>query len=156
MSQSLSAEAIEEVLASHYIGHLACSLDDTPYVVPITYYYDAERNSLVGYTAEGKKVDVLRKNPKVSVAISHIDNLSHWKSVILEGTFQEIEGSESLQVLQLLITKLEGLINEEGKQHVEQIRDMARANDAKSKVIYRIQIDRKNGRFEAGDFKLDI
>jgi len=156
MSQSLTAEAIEQVLATHYIGHLACSLHDTPYVVPITYYYDADHNSLIGYTAEGRKVDVLRQNPKVSVAVSEVDDLSHWKSVIVDGQFEEITGAESLKALHLLVTKLETLINEEGKQHVEHIRDMARANETKDKVIYRIHIEQKHGRFEAGDLKLDV
>ena len=156
MSQSLTAEAIEQVLSSHYIGHLACSLHDTPYVVPITYYYDAASNSLIGYTAEGRKVEVLRQNPNVSVAVSEVDDLSHWKSVIVGGRFEEITGTASLKALQLLITKLEALINEEGKQHVERIRDMARANETKDKVIYRIHIEQKHGRFEVGDLKLDV
>lgn len=156
MSQALSPEAIETVLSQHYIAHLACSLDDKPYVVPITYYYDADSNSLIGYTAEGQKVNILRQNPQVSVAISHIDNLSHWQSVILEGQFEEITGTASMQALQLLITKLEALVNQEGKQHVAQIRDVARAREDGTKVIYRIRLTAKHGRYEAGDLKLEV
>lgn len=156
MSLPLNQDSIEELLKSHYIGHLGCSLEDRPYVVPITYYYDAPNNSLIGYTAEGHKIGVMRQNPMVSVAVSEVEDLSHWKSVIVEGHFQELKDREAFDAIQTLVTKLEPLINEEGKQHVEQIRDMARANEKNPKVIYRIHIDQKSGRYEAGDVKLDI
>jgi hypothetical protein len=156
MSQALSEAAIEQILSTQYIGHLACSEDNRPYVVPITYHYDAEDNSLIGYTAEGQKVNILRKNPRVSVAVSHINDLSHWQSVVVEGQFEEVEGSDAMRAIQLLITKLETLINAEGKQQVNHIRDMARASEIGNKVVYRIHIDQKSGRFEAGDMKRDI
>jgi uncharacterized protein len=156
MSFSLSEEALETLLRSRYIGHLGCCLDNQPYVVPITYYYDAPHNSLIGYTSEGHKVEVMRQNPHVCVEISEVSNLSHWESAIVEGQFEELHGKAAMDAIQTLITKLEPLINEEGKQQVEQIRDMARANEANPKVIYRIHIHRKSGRYEAGDIKLDI
>jgi len=156
MSNELSLAQIEETLQSHYIGHLAYTLDNKPFVVPITYLYDAEHNSLIGYTAEGHKIEVMRKNPYVCVEVSSIRDLSHWKSVVVEGTYEELSGMDAVNALQSLVSKLERLINEEGKQHVDQIREMARANDKATKVIYRINISQKVGRFEAGDPKLAI
>ncbi len=156
MSFPLESDRIESVLQSNYIGHLACCLDDKPYVVPITYYYDAAQNSLVCYTAEGHKVDIMRQNPQVCVEVSEVDDLSHWRSVILEGRFEEMTGRDSIDVLQALIRNLEPMINQEGKQHVERIREMARATETSPKVTYRIHIDHKSGRYEAGNPKLDI
>lgn len=156
MSFPLQTDEIEKVLSRNYIGHLACCLDNKPYVVPITYFYDSEKNCILGYTAEGHKVEIMRQNPQVCVEVSEVRDLSHWKSVVLEGNFEEIKGLDSVKALQSLITRLEPLINEEGKQHVEQIRDMARAKESSPKVIYRIHIEKKYGRFEAGEINLDI
>lgn len=156
MSQALAAEAVEQLLASHYVGYLACSLNDQPYVVPITYYYDAADSSIIGYTAEGHKINVLRQNPRVSVIVADIQDLSHWQSAMIEGRFEEMKGTDAMHAIQLLITKLETLINQEGKQKVDQIRDMARASEQTDKVIYRIRIENKSGRIDQGDVKLDI
>lgn len=156
MSLPLPADQLEQILQSNYVATLGCCLENKPYVVPITYFYDAPQNSLIGYTAEGHKVEIMRQNPQVCVQVSEIENLSHWQSVIVEGRFEELKGRDSVDAIQALITQLEPMINQEGKQHVEQIRDMARANEANPKVIYRIHIDSKSGRYEDGDIKLDI
>ena len=87
----------------------------------------------------------MRQNPQVCVEVSEVEDLTHWKSVILEGKFEEITGIESLDALQSLISQLEPKINKEGRQHVEQIGNMALfPNEQSPKVIYRIRIEERN------------
>ena len=77
MINNLSPEEIEKILSRNYIAHLACvDENSTPYLVPITFYYQAEENAFVCYTSEGKKIEILRKNPKVSVLVSEVEDLS--------------------------------------------------------------------------------
>jgi uncharacterized protein len=81
--REMSDKGIEELLSRVGYGHLACSLDDQPYVVPIHYAYDI-RNIYV-YTTEGKKSEIIEKNPHVCLQIEDVRDNKHWKSVIVTG-----------------------------------------------------------------------
>ncbi|GAB4403728.1 MAG: hypothetical protein OHK0039_03240 [Bacteroidia bacterium] len=152
MIAQLTTAEIDHILAHHYIGHLACcDPEGNPYLVPVTYYYDSDSDTIISYTAEGKKIGILRENPRVCLAVSEIDNLSHWRSVIINGTYEELHDLDAMRAIQLLITRLQKLVNDEGIQKVEYIKDVARADPGKTKVIYRINITSKSGRYEEGD-----
>lgn len=55
-------------------------------MVPITYAYDGE--SLLGHSADGLKLRMMRRNPVVCVEIDHMDDLANWRSVIAQGRFE--------------------------------------------------------------------
>ncbi|MEZ4773487.1 MAG: pyridoxamine 5'-phosphate oxidase family protein [Bacteroidia bacterium] len=151
MVGKLSSTEIESILSRNYIGHLACTDGLTPYIVPITYYYDAPRNSIIGYTTVGRKIETIRKNPKVCVEVSEITNLTNWTSIIAEGTYQELTGKDAFEAVKLLMHDLAEIINAEGQQKVDFISDMARLAEDKEKVIYRVHLEEKNGRFEKSE-----
>jgi len=57
-------KSIEKIIHKANVCHLALSLDDTPYVVPICFGYSAE--TIYFHSAkEGKKIDIIKKNNKV-------------------------------------------------------------------------------------------
>ena len=151
MISTLTNQATQTLLTANYVGHLAVSdSSGQPYVVPVTYFFDADTNSILGYSATGRKIDILRSNPKVSLAVTEVDQLNDWKSVVIEGTYGELDGMEAMQALQQLLTKLPDRINGEGQHQVEYIRDMAKTTPGNPKVIYRIHITSMGGRFEQG------
>ncbi|RMG26802.1 MAG: hypothetical protein D6730_08365 [Bacteroidetes bacterium] len=147
----LSPQEIQRFLQKHYIGTISCCFHDKPYAVPFTFLYDEASHTLVSYTAEGKKIDILRKNPQVCVAVTEIQNLSNWKSVVIEGRYQELDGLEAVEAIKLLISKLRKRINDQGLQKVEQIEDFARISHSSRKVIYRIEIQHTSGRYELAE-----
>ncbi|MEZ4824715.1 MAG: pyridoxamine 5'-phosphate oxidase family protein [Bacteroidia bacterium] len=151
MVGQLTSSEIESILSRNYIGHLACTDGNTPYIVPITFYYDAPHNSIIGYTTVGRKIETIRKNPNVCVEVSEIHNLTHWASVIAEGTYQELSGVEAMEAIKLLMHDLANLINAEGQQKVDFISDMARLAEDKERVVYRVYFTDKNGRYEDKD-----
>lgn len=149
MVDTLTQAEMEAFLQRHYIGHLAVSDDQgRPYVVPVTYLYDPESHSIISYTAEGRKIDILRQNPQVCLAVTEVRQLTDWQSVVIDGTFEELKDLDAMKGIQLLITRLQRVINEEGEQEVEFISDMSRAKPDHPKVIYRINIQEMNGRYE--------
>ena len=79
---------IEKVLETTRFGHLACSADDIPYVVPIHYAY--KKPDLYIYTTEGKKVDMISQNPNVCVQVEDIVDGTEWKSVIVTGVAEKV------------------------------------------------------------------
>ena len=64
-------------------GHLACSQDDQPYVVPIYFAYDGE--DIFIYTTEGKKSAAMDHNPKVCLQVEEFLANSMWRSVVVIG-----------------------------------------------------------------------
>ncbi len=65
-------------------GHLGCSEDDKPYIVPVHFAYD-EPNIYV-YTTEGKKTEMIRTNPNVCLQVENVRDNRNWKSVLIRGT----------------------------------------------------------------------
>lgn len=148
MTGILSPQDIQTLLQDHYTGNIACADENGPYVVPFTYYYDADSNRLISYTAEGHKVKVLRKDPRVSINISDIKALNDWQSVVIQGRFEELKGIEAMAAIKLLITRLKTQINHIGKDKVDAIADMSPANENAKKVVYQVSIKEVSGRFE--------
>jgi nitroimidazol reductase NimA-like FMN-containing flavoprotein (pyridoxamine 5'-phosphate oxidase superfamily) len=155
MTGTLTPQEIESLLSENYVAYLACSDNNTPYIVPITYYYDQPTNSIIGYTTEGRKIQILRENPQVSLIVSEIDTLTEWKTVVLEGKFEEQSGRDQITAVQTLSTNLTKLISEKTQEPVLFINEVARIDGENDKVIYRIHLENKTGRYEVKDDKFE-
>jgi nitroimidazol reductase NimA-like FMN-containing flavoprotein (pyridoxamine 5'-phosphate oxidase superfamily) len=79
-----------ELLKRAQLGRLAVSRQDQPYVVPIAFSFDPERNCLYLFSTLGKKIEWMRENPKVSFQADEIAYRSNWSSVVLNGTYLEL------------------------------------------------------------------
>ena len=79
----MSDPEIREFLRRVGYGHLACSRDDQPYVVPVNFAYrDGE---IFVYTTEGKKTEFIAANPRVCLQAEEVEDNKHWQSVIVYG-----------------------------------------------------------------------
>jgi nitroimidazol reductase NimA-like FMN-containing flavoprotein (pyridoxamine 5'-phosphate oxidase superfamily) len=98
----LNPEEIESVLHSQLLGRIGCHLDNTMYIVPISYAYDGE--NVYAHTHEGMKIDIMRKNPNVCFEVENMSNMANWKTVICWGEFEELlddkDRHEALEKLQ--------------------------------------------------------
>jgi len=88
----LEADEIDELLKNQIVGRIGCHADGLTYIVPISYAYDGD--SVFMHTHEGRKVNIMRKNPSVCFEVEEMVNMANWKSVIAWGTFQEITDHE--------------------------------------------------------------
>ena len=86
--QELSNKQIDEVLKRLDYGHLACSKNDVPYVVPIHFVYHT--GEIFIYTTEGKKSDIIDKNPRVCIQTEEVTDNQNWISVIVEGIAERV------------------------------------------------------------------
>ncbi len=59
--REMTDNACIEFLANHMFGHLGCSGEQYPYIVPIHYAYEGRR--LFMFSMPGLKIDRLRANP---------------------------------------------------------------------------------------------
>jgi nitroimidazol reductase NimA-like FMN-containing flavoprotein (pyridoxamine 5'-phosphate oxidase superfamily) len=74
------------------IGRLACSLNDQPYVTPVAFSYEPDCIYIV--STFGQKIRWMRQNPKVCLQVDEIEDRSNWRSVIVTGTYLELQRPE--------------------------------------------------------------
>ena len=85
--RTLSALECTKLLTANRVGRLACAKDGQPYVVPL--HYAHADNHLYAFSMLGKKIDWMRSNPLVSVQIDEHGQGRGWKSVIVDGRYEE-------------------------------------------------------------------
>lgn len=89
--RKLDQTACVEVLKANRLAHLACASDGQPYVVPI--HYAIDEHHIYSFSIPGQKIDWMRVNPKVCVQVEEYVQPSQWRSVIVNGTFEELHDS---------------------------------------------------------------
>ncbi|SDM28506.1 pyridoxamine 5'-phosphate oxidase family protein [Kriegella aquimaris] len=119
MRRNLEEKEGIELLKNNYVGYLAYVLGSTPYIVPITYYYDSDTHTITSYSSIGHKLDAMRKNPSVVLGVNKIDSVSNWQSIQVHGTFEELEGIDAKHMLH------------EFSEGVKSILSRTKGNDAK-------------------------
>lgn len=100
--RELARDEIEDFLRTQRIARLGCHAGGETYVVPVIYAY--EDGTMVTVTTEGRKVSMLRENPRVCVELDEYDadGRGSWRSVIAYGDAEELSGSEIEAALALL------------------------------------------------------
>ena len=100
--RELSRDEIDAFLRSQRVARLGCHSGGETYVVPVIYGYDG--GSVVAVTTEGRKIAMLRANPRVCVEVDEYDadGRGSWRSVIAQGLFEELAGAEVGPALDLL------------------------------------------------------
>jgi len=137
--QDLSESEITEILARVGYGHLACSRDDRPYVVPIQYVY--EDGEIFIYTTEGKKFDIISRNPRVCLQVEEVIDHKQWQSVIVDGIAEQLaSGDAQDRALKLILRDNPTLTP---AVSIRWLDSWVREN---REVIYRITIKETSGR----------
>jgi len=92
--RELNPDEIVEFLRAQRIARLGCHAGGETYVVPVIYAYDD--GAIVTVTQEGRKVTMLRENPRVCVEVDEYDTdgRGSWRSVIAYGGAEELAGDE--------------------------------------------------------------
>ena len=85
-------------------GHLGCTRDGRPYVVPIHYAY--EEPDIYIFTTEGQKTDYLSANPEVCLQVEEVQDPSHWQSVIANGRAELLRRAEEVDQARDLIERM--------------------------------------------------
>lgn len=86
--KELDKQQIQSTLAANNLGRLACVKDGQPYVVPITFSFSGIY--LYSFSMPGQKVEWMRLNPKVCVQVDEFANAREWKSVVVNGVYEEL------------------------------------------------------------------
>ncbi len=149
MLGKLTNTEIEEVLYNNAVGRIACSNNNQPYIVPINYVYDGAY--IIAHATEGQKIDIMRNNSAVCFEVDEIVNFTNWKSVVIQGTYEEITDEKDKQeAMDKLVDKALKLKLSETAipPHLSGKRSHPREAGHMNMVVFRILISEKTGRFE--------
>lgn len=93
--KEMSHGEIEDVLKRIGYGHLGCSQNNHPYVIPIHFACD-DRNIYI-YTTEGKKSTMIDANPEVCLQVEEVVDNENWISVIVIGDAEKLADDNERQ-----------------------------------------------------------
>jgi len=134
----LPGDQIEELLQNAIVGRIACRGDDgigggRPYLVPLAYGYDGE--SVFAHSGPGRKLELMRVEPRVTFEVDEATAPDRWRSVIAEGIFEEIDDPDQrLHALRALYPPPAPI-----------------PSLGPNTVVFRIRITSRSGRYEIPD-----
>ena len=139
MHGELTAEEIDEVLRQQTLGRIGCQADGRVDIVPIGYVYDGD--SVYSVSGEGRKLQVMRRNPRVCFEVEEIHHWTNWRTVIAWGRFEELAGGDAARASELVHARMTPLMEFERK--------LGPPGVAEGPMIaYRIVLEERRGRIE--------
>ena len=130
---TLPEAEIEALLRTSLVGRIACCAADDdvrPYLVPLAYGYDGE--AIYAHSGPGRKIKVMRAQPLVSFEVDAVDAADRWRSVIAEGTYEElIEPDDRARALAIIYPP-----------------PAVAPELPAGTVVYRLRLTAKSGRYE--------
>ena len=84
-------------------GHMGCTRDGHPYVVPMHYAYDGKE--LYFFTTEGTKTEFIAANHEVCFQVEEITDPSNWRSAMLIGEAHKITRPEETERVMQLVSE---------------------------------------------------
>jgi len=147
MIGELTKDQIENILQSQAHCRIACTDGLMPYLVPVSYAYDGKY--IYCQSKEGKKLTILRKNPNVCVQVETMSGMNNWQSVIVYGTFEELENEDAIKAREFLFSNVltlmtSAVIHSFQHDNINVIEDNNRIKD----IMFRVKINEVTGRYE--------
>jgi nitroimidazol reductase NimA-like FMN-containing flavoprotein (pyridoxamine 5'-phosphate oxidase superfamily) len=129
---------IERLLRTALVGRIACCAtvfdgEARPYVVPLAYGYDGE--SVYAFSGPGRKIRIMRAQPKISFEVDEAIAEDRWSSVIADGEYEELLTGTGRRLAHTVIFGEQSPLPDFSPEH----------------IVYRLRLSRKSGRFEIPD-----
>lgn len=106
MIETLTSEETDALLREEVVGRVGCHADGLTYVVPVIYAY--EDGTVTVATVEGQKTRMMRSNPNVCFEVDVYEGPGRWRSAIVQGTYEELDGEEAKRALAALAERFSG------------------------------------------------
>jgi hypothetical protein len=147
MIAALNKYQIDDVLHSQIIGRIGCYSNGKVYVVPITYAYDGKY--IYCHTIEGMKTEFMRSNPDICIEVESVENMAHWRSVILWGQYEELAGVMREEGLQILVSRVHPLMTSETTRPRHGLDYSSKGvKPSKNTIVFRVKVEEATGKFE--------
>jgi hypothetical protein len=153
MRRNLDEKECKALLEQNYIGRLAYISGGFPHIVPITYFYDSKTNSITSYSSEGHKIKEMRKNTSVCLAADEIASITNWKSVLVQGTYEELSSIDAKHMLHEFSEGVKNVIKNNYGEHPKYISEFsAKINAEDTPIVFRIKITELTGKLRKNNY----
>lgn len=147
MIKDLTESQIKELLKNNVIGSLGFIAQNSPYVLPATYYFDSEQNTIISYAMEGHKIDAMREFPEVSLMVFENESLHNWRSVLVHGIYEELHQIDAKFYLHEFSKGIHEIIGRKGGESPTSIEDFSsKTQSGGIPIVYRIRISDWTGK----------
>lgn len=100
----MSHREIDDLLKSQLLCRITFNDQPYPYTLPMEYYYSGD-TMYFHFTTTGKKMDMFRRDPNVTVEIDWSNaDLSDYRSVILHGRMVEVTNHDERNMMNLAMS----------------------------------------------------
>ncbi len=114
-----------EVLGNNLIGRIGYIFGQSPFIVPITYFHDKEQKCIISYSAEGHKMEAMRRYDIIALQVDEIDSIEQWKSVLVQGRFEELTGIDAKLYLRRFADGVREIMERKGVSVPKFIKDFS-------------------------------
>jgi uncharacterized protein len=97
----MGTKDIHDLLQKVGHGHLGCTFEGHPYVVPMQYYF--EDPNIYIFTTIGMKTKYMDAHPEVCLQVEEVHNLKHWRSVTVTGRAEHITVQQDIDRVMELV-----------------------------------------------------
>lgn len=146
--KKMETSACLQFLGENYIGRLAYNFAGYPHIIPITYFHDAEEKCILAYSSPGFKIDAMEEQTKVAFQVDDISSLEQWRSVLIHGNFEKLEGSTAKKHLHRFAEGVQHTISQKKGKEPRFLKDLSsRSRETGIPIVYRIHIAGIVGKF---------
>jgi nitroimidazol reductase NimA-like FMN-containing flavoprotein (pyridoxamine 5'-phosphate oxidase superfamily) len=132
----MQEDEVEEFMRRQIVGRVGCHVDGLTYVVPVIFAWEARCVNV--YSTEGQKVTMMRRNQRVCFEVDEYKPSGGWRSVIIQGVYEELMGDDAAATLQLLADRL--------ASPSRKTSDQSRRGEGGVPVAFRIHAEEVTGR----------
>jgi nitroimidazol reductase NimA-like FMN-containing flavoprotein (pyridoxamine 5'-phosphate oxidase superfamily) len=147
MFGALEDSEIKKVLDNNVLGRIGFCENNLPYILPISYVY--ANGAIYCRSNEGLKLRIMRSNPSVCFEVEELSDISNWRSVLVQGEFEEIADPEERSAALGYLTGRDvptiSSVNAQLSSLWPFVPD--NLNDIQG-IVFRIKIKEMSGRFE--------
>jgi nitroimidazol reductase NimA-like FMN-containing flavoprotein (pyridoxamine 5'-phosphate oxidase superfamily) len=90
----MGSKEMHALLQRVQLGHLGCSFEGQPYVLPMHYFLDDPYIYL--FTTEGMKTHYIDANPEVCLQVEEIHSPAQWCSVVVTGRAEHLTQQQDI------------------------------------------------------------
>jgi nitroimidazol reductase NimA-like FMN-containing flavoprotein (pyridoxamine 5'-phosphate oxidase superfamily) len=145
MLGELTEKQCLQVLQNEVVGRIGCYGEGKVYVVPVTYAFDGK--FIYAHSKEGRKIQLMRKNPHVCFQVDRIENMAQWRSVVAWGEYEELEIEDYEMGMKILKDRLTPLLISESVRPTHGMGPEVVVKQTKA-IVFRISVQEITGRFE--------
>lgn len=147
MIRVLKEKESRQVLANNYIGYLGYIYKNEPFIAPITYFYNQEKNIIIGYSDQGHKINAMRKHNSVCLEVAEIESIDNWESAQAHGIYKQLFGSEAKAYLHEFSLGIKHLITRKKKRNLNFISEFSsKISKGDVPVVFIIKVEEITGR----------